>query len=64
MDTLILHGLKALKSGYRDDEELTGKNVEVAHVSAQGYTKLEEEAINSYLNKADEFVPENQMMTE
>jgi len=59
-----MHGLKALKSGYRDDEELTGKNVEVAVVGADGYTKYSEEEINGFLNSADEFDPENQMMVE
>jgi 20S proteasome alpha/beta subunit len=49
-----MHGLKALKSGYRDDEELTGKNVEVAFVGADGFTKYGEEQINDLLNKADE----------
>jgi len=64
LNTLIMHGLKALKSGYRDDEELTGKNVEVAVVGADGYTKYSEEEINGFLNSADEFDPENQMMVE
>lgn len=65
LNTLILHGLKALKSGYRDDEELTGKNVEVAHISRDdGFVQLNEEQINDFLNRADEFDPEAQMDVE
>jgi len=60
----MMHGLKALKSGYRDDEELTGKNVEVAYVSRDGYTQLNEEEIMAKLDAADDFDPENQMDTE
>jgi 20S proteasome alpha/beta subunit len=59
-----MHGLKALKSGYRDDEELTGKNVEVAYVTRDGWTQLEEGDINTRLNQADEFDPEDQMQVE
>jgi len=48
LEHLIMHGLKALKAGYRDDEELTGKNVEVAYVSKDGFVQCDENAIGDY----------------
>lgn len=50
---MILNAVKALTTGYRDDEELTGKNVEIAYVGKDGFFQLGEEEINNYLKRAE-----------
>jgi hypothetical protein len=51
LETLVLHGLKALSTGVGNDEEITEKNIEVAHVGAEGFKLLKTEEIKSYLDK-------------
>lgn len=51
LETLILHGLKALHTGVGNDEELTEKNIEVAHVGEEGFKLLKADEIKGYLEK-------------
>lgn len=61
-DNLILHGLKAIKSGYRDEkEEMTEKNVEISIINENGFKTLNGEEIRNYMKELSGFDPEKQM---
>lgn len=50
---MILHGVKALVSGNKD-EELNGYNVEIAYVGKkEGFVQCSTEQIESYLQRAE-----------
>ena len=51
LDTLILHGLKALSTGVGNDEEISEKNIEVAFVGEEGFRLLRQTEIKDYLEK-------------
>ena len=42
-----------MTSGYRDDDELTGKNVEISYVGEEGFVQFNEEQVQEYLEKAE-----------
>ena len=48
---MILHGLAAIKKGYRDEkEEMSKKNIEVSVLDAEGrYKALSEDVIGEHL---------------
>ena len=50
LEQLILHGLKALISG-GGEEDLTEKNIEIAHVGQEGFKLLSAEEIKEYLER-------------
>jgi 20S proteasome alpha/beta subunit len=51
LETLVLHGLKALSTGVGNDEEISEKNIEVSHVGEDGFKILKTSEIKSYLDK-------------
>jgi 20S proteasome alpha/beta subunit len=51
LETLILHGLKALSTGVGNDEEITERNIEVSHVGEDGFKMLRTEDIRAYLDR-------------
>eukprot|EP01016_Furgasonia_blochmanni_P053427 TRINITY_DN8632_c0_g1_i5.p1 TRINITY_DN8632_c0_g1~~TRINITY_DN8632_c0_g1_i5.p1 ORF type:complete len:266 (+),score=71.32 TRINITY_DN8632_c0_g1_i5:250-1047(+) len=65
LETLILHGLKALKSAIQEDNELTSKSVEVAYVGLNdNFTQLTEADIEAYFTKLADFKPNDAMEVE
>ena len=63
---LVLEGLKAIKSGYKDEkEEMSGKNVEVYTLSPEeGLVKAEEEVIQLLIDSMAEAEPEDNRIVE
>ena len=57
---LVLHGLKAIKSGYRDEkEEMTKHNIEVSVIGKDGlFTSLNQNEVDRYLMDLEAFNPE------
>ena len=53
VDELILHGLKAIKSGYKDEkEEMSGKNIEVYALDRQEALRLvSPEVVQTYISQ-------------
>lgn len=67
VNSLVLDGLKAIKSGYKDEkEDLSGKNVEVYTLSPEdGFTKVEEEVIQALIDSLeDEANQDNRIVEE
>ena len=66
IDRLVLHGLSAIKAGYRDEpEDMSEKNVEVATVGLNSDFKvLKKDEIKVFLEKLKDFKPEAQMVIE
>jgi 20S proteasome alpha/beta subunit len=55
LETLVLHGLKALSTGVGNDEEISEKNIEVATVGEEGFKLLGAAEIKTYLEKLKNF---------
>jgi 20S proteasome subunit alpha 6 len=53
MDDLIVHGLKAIKSGYKDEkEEMSGKNIEVYALDLQEELRMiGPDVVQSYIDQ-------------
>ncbi len=65
-ERLILHGLNAIKSGYRDEkEEMSSKNIEISLISNErGYKALSQSEVGDLLNKLNTFKIEQGMQIE
>jgi 20S proteasome subunit alpha 6 len=66
LNKLVLHGLSAIKSGYRDEkEEMTENNIEISVLSKQGgFNNLNTNEVKDYLQKLNDFKPDNEMVIE
>ena len=66
INQLVLYGISAIKSGYRDEkEELSSKNIEVSILTKnRGFSILPESEIANYLNELATFNPDTQMIIE
>ncbi|KAL4502436.1 hypothetical protein ABPG72_012023 [Tetrahymena utriculariae] len=65
LNTLILHGLSALKKANQGEEELLPQSVDIAFVGLESnFTILSEDRVLSYLQQLDTFAPANQMEVE
>ena len=53
LDDLVLHGLSAIKSGYRDEkEEMSENNVEISILGKdEGFRNLKESEVKAYLDR-------------
>jgi 20S proteasome subunit alpha 6 len=62
LDKIILHGLMAIKSGYRDEkEEMSENNIEISVLDKHGFRNLNENDVKIFLEKLNDFKPENEM---
>jgi 20S proteasome subunit alpha 6 len=66
LDDLIMYGLAAIKSGYRDEaEDMSDKNIEVSILSKHGgFTHCPKDDLKEKLEKLVNFKPENRMILE
>lgn len=66
VEKLVLHGLSAIKAGYRDEpEDMSEKNVEVATVSKNADFRIwNKEEIKNFLARQKDFKPEAEMIIE
>ena len=52
LDELIQHGLKAIKAGYKEEnEDMSGKNIEVYGLDQEkGFHQIDEEVVQTYID--------------
>lgn len=64
LEKLVLHGLSAIKAGYRDEkEEMSENNIEISVLSPEGkFSSLNSESLKGYLQRLNDFNPENEMV--
>ena len=66
LNKLVLHGLAAIKAGYRDEkEEMSESNIEISVLNPEeGFKNLNNQEVKDYLTKLNDFNPDNEMVIE